>query len=107
MSLKRIRDEGGHVTGYVGVAEDMTERRQAEGALVEALDRERQAVEQLRELDRIKEDFVSRVSHELRTPITSVLGYTEMLEDGALRRARRAPARRRTRVGRNSRGCSR
>ena len=61
----------------------MTRRRQAEVALQVALDRERQAVEELTALDRTKSDFVSSVSHELRTPLASVLGYAEMLEDGA------------------------
>jgi signal transduction histidine kinase/CHASE3 domain sensor protein len=42
---------------------------------------ERSMVEQLRELDEVKSDFVSSVSHELRTPLTSVMGYLEMLRD--------------------------
>jgi signal transduction histidine kinase len=35
--------------------------------------------EQLRELDRLKDEFVSSVSHELRTPLTSIAGYVELL----------------------------
>jgi two-component system phosphate regulon sensor histidine kinase PhoR len=34
-------------------------------------------------VDRAKTDFVFTVSHELRTPITSVLGYTQMLQRGS------------------------
>ncbi len=83
LTVSGIRDAGGHLTGYLGVAEDVTRRRQAEVALQVALDRERQAVEELTALDRTKSDFVSSVSHELRTPLASVLGYAEMLEDGA------------------------
>ena len=48
-----------------------------------ALDKERQAVSQLRHLDSAKNEFVSTVSHELRTPITSIVGYVEMIQDGA------------------------
>lgn len=38
--------------------------------------------EELRQLDEMKDMFVSGVSHELRTPLTSMLGYTEILLEG-------------------------
>lgn len=83
MSLDRIEDDRGNTIGYVSTSEDITERIEAERRLLEALATEREAVERLREVDQVKDAFVSSVSHELRTPITSILGYTEMLEDGA------------------------
>ena len=102
MSLNRVIDDRGEAIGYVSTSEDITERLRAEARLVEALETERQAVEQLREVDRVKDAFVSSVSHELRTPITSILGYTELLEEGAARRAVRRPGRRVDRISRNS-----
>jgi signal transduction histidine kinase len=36
----------------------------------------------LRELDAMKDRFVSSVSHELRTPLTSMVGYLELLREG-------------------------
>ena len=37
-------------------------------------------ITQLKELDRLKSDFVSIVSHDLRSPLTAILGYVELLE---------------------------
>ena len=40
------------------------------------------AVTHLRELDKLKSNFLATVSHELRTPLTSIIGFSEMLIDG-------------------------
>ena len=40
------------------------------------------AVEHLREIDKLKSNFLATVSHELRTPLTSVIGFSEMLLEG-------------------------
>ena len=41
-----------------------------------------EAYDRLRELDRLKSNFLGTVSHELRTPLTSIIGYSEMLGEG-------------------------
>src|SRR6266487_5001883 len=55
-----------------------------------ALARERDRTERLRELDEMKDRFLSAVSHELRNPITICRGHLEVLEDGADEREVRA-----------------
>ena len=77
MTLSRITDEEGEVIGYVSTSEDVTERVETEEAL-------RRSLERMREVDAVKDAFVSSVSHELRTPITSIHGYLELLVDGTM-----------------------
>ncbi len=38
----------------------------------------------IRELEKIKSDFVLNVSHELRTPLTSIKGFIDTMEEGEL-----------------------
>jgi signal transduction histidine kinase len=38
------------------------------------------AYQELKQLDRMKSDFISSVSHELRTPLTSILGFTKVIK---------------------------
>jgi signal transduction histidine kinase len=42
---------------------------------------ERHALEQLRLVDRKKTEYLTTLIHELRTPMTSITGYTELLQD--------------------------
>jgi signal transduction histidine kinase len=52
---------------------DVTDARKLEGALA--------AKEQaLSDAERLKRDFVGNVSYELRTPLTTIIGYSELLE---------------------------
>lgn len=82
MTLTPITDDHGNVTGYVSTVDDVTERVRSQEALVAALEAERSAVARLKEVDQVKDAFVSTVSHELRTPITNIVGYVELLQDG-------------------------
>ncbi len=66
------RDEAGRIAGYVGTAEDVTERRRAH----ERLERARDAAEQA---SAAKSMFLANMSHEIRTPMNGVIGMTELL----------------------------
>ncbi|HEY9855348.1 MAG TPA: PAS domain S-box protein, partial [Stenomitos sp.] len=67
--------EDGTIQGLGVITRDITERKRLQQTLHEQYER-------LKELDRLKNDFVNAVSHELRTPLTSIRGYLEFMEDG-------------------------
>jgi len=58
-----MRDNGKHLLGAVTILEDITH---------------------LREIDRLKSEFIATASHELRTPLTSVQMGVHLLLEGAL-----------------------
>ena len=82
-----VRGEHGEPDFWQGYYIDISEQKQAEAALRQALERERQAVErerqaarQLRALDEMKNTFLDAVSHELRTPLAAVVGIALTLK---------------------------
>jgi PAS domain S-box-containing protein len=62
-------DAKGELRGGFGTCHDITERKQAE--------------EDLRRANAIKDDFIGMVSHEMRTPLTAIMGSASLLADPA------------------------
>ena len=71
--VREILDEASQVVVYSHRLEQKS--RELEAATAEL----RAANERLKELDRLKDDFVSTVTHELRTPLTSIRAFTQIL----------------------------
>lgn len=68
-----VRDENDRPIRMIGVAQDVTNRKQAE---LKSLKNEIKA----REANKAKSQFLSSMSHELRTPLNAILGYTQLLQ---------------------------
>jgi Na+/proline symporter/signal transduction histidine kinase len=73
--VMNILDEASQVRAY------SQELEQKSLELTRATTELRAANERLRELDRMKDDFISTVTHELRTPLTSIRAFSEMLHE--------------------------
>jgi signal transduction histidine kinase/Na+/proline symporter len=73
--VMHIIDEASQVLAYSRQLEQQS--RELEAATREL----RSANLRLRELDQLKDDFISTVTHELRTPLTSIRAFTEILRD--------------------------
>lgn len=65
-----IFDGDGNVTGTVGIAVDVTERKEAEALRI--------AKRKAEEANRTKSEFLSNMSHEIRTPMNGIAGMIEL-----------------------------
>lgn len=68
LAVSPIKDKDDNVIGFLYLAKDITEKQRYQ--------------QRLKELDKMKSDFVSNVSHELRTPLTAVKGSVDNMLDG-------------------------
>ena len=67
---------------FVGIAQDITARKQAETERIEILDRERAAREKAESAVRTRDEVLAIVSHDLRNPLNTISLAVAALESG-------------------------
>jgi len=89
--ISPIRDASGKITHYLGIKEDITDRKRAEAALQTTNEQLEIATARANDMavqselaNAAKSDFLANMSHEIRTPMNGVLGMLGLLEDTRL-----------------------
>ncbi|MEQ1941083.1 ATP-binding protein [Mesorhizobium sp. VNQ89] len=72
-----VRDETGNHVSHRAIARDITSRKRAETALINARERAEYA-------SQAKSRFLATVSHEIRTPMNGIMGMAKLLADTEL-----------------------
>lgn len=72
----------GEYRGHLWLIRDVTTRARAEAELAALVAAQRDENHRLQELDSVKAEFLSAISHELRSPLTSIVSFTQLLNEG-------------------------
>ncbi|MGZ0655496.1 transporter substrate-binding domain-containing protein [Coraliomargarita sp. W4R72] len=76
-TISPVHNGKGEIVHFIGIKEDITERKEMDTKLIEALN-------QAEAGNRAKSEFLGIMSHELRTPLNGVLGSAELLTYSSL-----------------------
>jgi PAS domain S-box-containing protein len=76
---KTYLDVEGKPLNMMGVARQITERKNADTELSKVYELEKKARDEAEDANRSKDYFLAFVSHELRSPLNAVLGWTKIL----------------------------
>ncbi len=82
MTIAPVLDERGGITHFAAIKQDVTERKQFQQQLEEAL-------QQAQSASRAKSEFLANMSHEIRTPMNGILGMAQLLSHTPLNEEQR------------------
>jgi PAS domain S-box-containing protein len=81
LALAPVHDEEDRLVNYVGVQNDVTERKHADEQLARKNQELDTALMAAEEATRAKSEFLANMSHEIRTPLNAIIGMSGLLLD--------------------------
>lgn len=76
-----LHDQSGQVTGMLGISIDITERKLAEQAALEAKKQAERAQYLAEAANRTKTEFLANMSHDLISPMSGILNFAQLMAD--------------------------
>lgn len=72
VSISSVKNDGSEITHFIGLKQDITEKKLANDRLIKALAK-------AKESDKLKSAFLANISHEIRTPMNAIVGFSNIL----------------------------
>ncbi len=83
LTVSPLRDGKGRLVGASRIVRDVTLSKKAQEDLRSSEAQARNALAAAEAASRAKDEFLAMLSHELRTPMAAIVGWSQMLREGA------------------------
>lgn len=81
-TISSIKNKKGDITHFIGIKEDITEKKQIYADLIVAKNK-------AEESNQLKSHFLANMSHEIRTPLNGILGFLDLIKDQTISESER------------------
>ncbi|PKL89540.1 MAG: hypothetical protein CVV23_04820 [Ignavibacteriae bacterium HGW-Ignavibacteriae-2] len=74
LSVTTLYNSAGKITGFLGIAKNISERKKMLAELIGAK-------EQAEKANKLKSEFLAQMSHEIRSPINAIINFSGLIEE--------------------------